>query len=442
MFGDMRNLIALAALILAPLALAAQPAADDADEAATNPDQAAADSLVATSNGLFNHSLTTKSIRPQVEVESRKQMRLRPADWSPAFPVPFRRADLLGLEDTPPLLVSYDRADGLYLGVGANSPARMLRERRLQGYVGFGYAFGSHYWQALGGFAVDLLDAHTPLRVGTEGHIITDTRDAWKMAVDENSFAALLAGQDNRDYFQRSGFSMYVRKFLTPRIGLGVEYRMDNYTNSKREIGWSLFGPSQPFAEVPAVREGNMSSLLVNLTVDYMAMKSWDAPQFGLEAQAEFGTQNGAFETYVVDARLKTTVVRDLAWLAVHARLGSSTGNAPPQRRFTVGGNGTLPGFPFDAFEGNRMLLLQTDLLIAPIKGVPLRIILSNDFATIANTAHSSGALAGFLENVEDILYSPGIYMGTATGVFRIGYAFRTDVFADPRLVIRVARPF
>ncbi|MBS1910995.1 MAG: hypothetical protein JST22_03330 [Bacteroidetes bacterium] len=422
--------LVLAMLFVAPIAAHTQTEDEDAD------------SLIEHSPWLLDDSLLTRPIPQATMNESRRLRTLRPGDWEPEFPMPFRRTSLLGLEDTPPRFLSYDRADGLYLGLGANSPARLMFERRTQGFFGFGYALGSHYWQVMGGLARDFGQRDAPLRIGGEGHIITDTRDAWKMESEENTAFALIAGKDNRDYFQRSGFSVYAEKFLSPRFGLTVEYRLDNYHNSKREIGWSLFGPRQPFFEVPPVREGSMSSVIVELTLDQMSLRSWDQPQYGVEAQAEFGSIVNSFQSYVIDARLKTTVIGQRLWLAVHARAGSVTGDAPPQRIFTTGGLGTLPGFPQNIYAGNRLMLVQTDLLFAPFPKLGLRVIVSNDFAGVSMAASDAGLLAGFPSSISDIKYSPGIYLGSATGAFRIGYAFRTDVFEDPRLVIRVSRPF
>ncbi len=421
-------------LLISAVALYAQP----------TDDQTIADSLLWDANGLFQDTTFTAPLGSARSGEKAPAQHALPGGWAPEFPLtaPIRRQDLLALEDSPPLLLSYDRADGLYLGVGANTPAAMFRARRLRGYFGFGYAFGSHYWQVFGGFSQDFLTRAAPLRIGTEGHIITDTRDAWKMDVNENTAYALLAGEDHRDYFQRSGFSITAQQFITPRIGFGLKYQMDNYHRSKREIGWSLFGPKQPFFEVPAVREGNMSSVIVDFTLDEIGLRSWDDPQFGLQAQAEFGSMTESFQHYVVDLRLRTTLIESRLWLAVHARAGSATGDAPPQRLFTIGGHGTIPGYPQNAYVGNRMLLLAGDLLIAPIKGLGVRLILSNDFASATTTGAGSGLAAGFLNDISDLKYSPSIYIGSAGGTFRAGFAFRTDVFEDPRFILRLSRPF
>jgi hypothetical protein len=262
------------------------------------------------------------------------------------------------------------------------------------------------------------------------------------MDITENSLASALFGADARDYYQRQGFSAGVQKFLNQRLRVGAEFRRDKYLDSRRETGWSMFGPKQPFREVPAIREGAVSSVVVNFLADYITFRSWSEPEFGIETQGEFGFGNYTFAQYVADARLKTTVLPGRIWLAVRGRVGSATGDAPPQKLFTIGGIGTLPGYPQNEYGGNRMLLLQTDLLIAPLESSNLRLIISNDFGGVSSTSTTSGILGGFPGDIGAFKYSPGIYLGTPTGWIRIGAAWRTDVSSPPRFVMRLAKPF
>jgi hypothetical protein len=415
--------------LLAPILLVAQPDYD-----------AAADTLVARDSSLFD---AFRLQPPLQDSESVPLDQIRPAGWAPEYAAPYRRISFLGLEDTPPLILSYNRADAIYLGAGANLPVTMFLERGLQGHLGFGYAFGSHYWQVRAGLKHDFISRDAPLRIGAEGHIITDTRDGWKMGPDENTAFALLAGVDTRDYFRRSGFSLSAQQFLNRRVGIKAEYRVDTYRNSRREASWSLFGPHQPFFEVPPIRTGRMTSAVVNVIADYMSLRSWNDGQFAAEAQAEFGSIGGAsFQQYVIDARAKMAVVEDMLWVGLRGRAGSATGQAPPQKLFTMGGYGTLPGFEQNVYGGNRLILLQTDLILAPFRRFGLRLIFENNFGAVATASPDDGALAGFPSGLGSFKYSTGIYIGTAAAKFRMGFAFRTDIFADPEFVVRIAQPF
>jgi hypothetical protein len=387
-----------------------------------------------------------------------------PHTWYPEFSPRFGRRDLLGLRDRH-FLLTYDRADGLFLGAGADIPRSLFEDTRMQGHVGFGYAFGSHYWQVSGGARYDLLDVETPLRLSAEGHILTDTRDAWKMDVVENTLYAALAGGDARDYFQRRGFSVGIEKYLLPRVSIAAEYRHDRYRSSRREVGWSLFGPEQPFREVPPVADAALRSFAFTLQADYLSLRSWSEPQFGIAIEAELGSGEDRpddlekslrtfdMQSFVVDARLKTAVIPGVLWLALRARAGATTSDGEtlrdglPQRWFTIGGVGTLPGFPDNEFAGNRMLLVNTDLLFRPIAsgiGRNLRIIVSNDAGavSVAGPGDRDDPFTIGPASISDWKYSTGIYLGAPAARFRIGVAWRTDRMESPRFVMRLSETF
>ncbi len=426
----MRSLPALLLFLLLPLLLRGQPA--------DTTDQALADSLVRMDQGLFEE-IDSLVRDPIPDPESERTPGRLPVGRSPKFSLLPDKRDFLGLRDGFAMM-SFDRADGFFIGLGSDIPAKQFIEKRIQGYLGGGYSFGSHYWQVIGGLARDFLAREAPLRIGVEGHIYTDTRDAWKMGSTENSFMAAIAGVDARDYFQRRGFSVSAQQFLTPRTGLKGEFRWDHYRSSRREVDWSLFGPEHPYYEIPAVREGNMRSVAIGFLADYITLRSWSDPQIGFEAELEFGLDETEFTHLTLDARTKITIAEGSLWLGLHGRYGSTTGDAPPQRLFTLGGMGTLPGYPQNRFGGNRMLLIQTDLLIGPFGS--LRIILENNVGAVTAAAPDEGLFAGLPEELSGFMYSPGIYLGSSTGSFRIGAAWRTDVFESPEFVVRFGQPF
>jgi hypothetical protein len=403
----------------------------------------AADSLVQRDPRLFDYP-TNDSLPVRDEDDSLFWRRPLPGGLRPRFFPIEGVTDYLGLQDDYSIL-SYDRADGLYIGVGSDLPARRFLDRRLQGWFTLGYGFGSHYWQTGAGLKRDFLSREAPLRFSIEGHIMTDTRDAWKMSSLENSLFAALAGIDARDYFQRRGFSAGVQKFLNQRTGIGVEYRYDNYRNSKREVGWSLFGPHQPFAEVPPVAEGPMRTVAINLLADYMTRVPVNALRWGMEAVAEFSVDETTFAQYVVDGRIKAPVAPGIIWIDARARLASSTGDAPPQRRFTLGGFGSLPGYPQNSMEGNRMALLQTDLVVAPFAEWPwddIRLVLENNVGATASASRDADIAAGLPQDLSGYKHSLGLYLSTPDERFRIGVARRTDRDAPVIAVVRLAKVF
>src|SRR5579883_2762178 len=176
----------------------------------------------------------------------------------------------------------YNRVDGLFLGLGSSTPrfpddykdfihyeeyddsGRTIRigadgsrdtltpkDWRLTG--GFGYAFGSHFWTVEGGLShVTYLGDRSrdamlnALEIGAEGHIRTDTRDAWLIDEDENTLTSLFAREDFQDYFKRQGFSVNG----TWHIGaehLMLSYRDDRFNNLIERDYFTFFGGHKVF---------------------------------------------------------------------------------------------------------------------------------------------------------------------------------------------------
>jgi hypothetical protein len=182
----------------------------------------------------------------------------------------------------------------------------------------------------------------------------------------------------------------------------------------------------------------------VTLLADYMTLRGWQEPRFGVEAVMEFGIGSADFQNLVVDGRLKWDIVPTVLSVASRLRVGSASDGTPRQKHFSIGGFGTVPGYPQNEYVGNRMVLFQSDLLATPLPHVlpGLRIILSNDLGAVAVADSAAGLLEGFPGEARNYLYSPGIYLGTRTGTIRIGVAWRTDIAETPRFVIRLNERF
>ena len=389
------------------------------------------------------------SVDKATDVPREVWLRYRPEQWSARPGMRLADRDVLGLRNRPHVL-TFDRADGLALRAGSHLPSVILTsDARMYGHASIGYAFGSHYWQASASIGREFFDTAAPTRLTIDGHVITDTRDEWKMDALENSVYAGLAGGDARDYFQRRGFGITLEQSLSTRVRVALAYRNDDYRSSRREVGWALFGPSQPFREVPSVREGVMRSMAIRLIADYVTLRGVHQPRFSFALEAEAGAGDAtqriaAFQSFIADVRLRVSMWSDIASVGLHARAGASSGSAPPQRQYTIGGVGTVPGYPQNDYAGHHMYLLRTELLLRPLRRGPLRhicIAVTNDFAAVARATDASNTLSVASPSLRDWKYSPGIDIGTLDGRLRAGVAWRTDVAAMPTFVLRLSRP-
>lgn len=378
--------------------------------------------------------------------------------WMPTFDAQFDRVDLIGYHDRE-FPIAYDRANGLRLTAGSDLPMALLGDSRLRAHASVGYSFASHFWHAAGELRRDFLGSSSPLRIGIEGHVATGTRDAWKMDRVENTLFAFVGGNDARDYFKRIGFSISLEQFLEPRTSLGISYHGDENLRLQRAADWSIFGPAHPFREVPRIREGTLKSVVASAQTDYITLRRAQDFQFGIAAAAEFGSivdrnapqpkviTEWSFESYVVDARMKSPLITNMIGVAVRLRLGASTGNVPAQRMFSIGGVGTVAGYPQNEYWGDRLVVLGTEIIVHPLRHGPLRglrLVIANDVAAV-DRAHDRGnddLLAIFDTPIAVWKYSPGVYIATSTARVRLGVAWRTDIASTPQFVIRLSQVF
>jgi hypothetical protein len=188
----------------------------------------------------------------------------------------------------------------------------------------------------------------------------------------EASLATFLLHRDYRDYYQREGYSAFLR-FDDPDAGVrvGVEYRDEDHGFAAVGSPWTIRRNDGPWRPQPLVGEGRLRSVSGELTVD--ARNDPDDPSDGwyLEAHATAGVGGDlAVPAYYQPEPGPATVVepsRDLVTdfragsldLRRHVRLGpgadlkirgflagSLDGEpVPAQYQRTLGGEGSLPGF-------------------------------------------------------------------------------------------------
>jgi len=340
-------------------------------------------------------------------------------------------------------LPAYTRSEGFVLALGSGIPSTIIAD---QGVVvgvsgGGGYAFGIRRWQWRLGAQLDLFGSRRPLRVVIEGHDVVDTRETWKCGDVENSLAALLAGVDARHlYAQRNGVSGSLTVFPTPTIAVSVEGLSDLYGNAPRIAEWSVLGPPQPFAEVPNIVAGRLTSLTPRLAMGTYATGGGDGSglKLGLDARVEFGSiDTMTFHQATIDGRVRWWPARGRLSIAGHARIVISEGSLPEQRRVWIGGFGTIPSQPLNAFLSSSSTYWAFELLVRPFADHSPPTLADLAVLTAAEVCTSQGRQG------EQIPHGGvGVYVATATGKFRMGFAIPTDGPFDIRFAMRLTSPF
>lgn len=350
--------------------------------------------------------------------------------------------DLIGA-DSRRTLPSYTRAEGFVLAMGNADPAPVIvsTDFRLGLAADAGFAFGTKKWEWMIRIENEFLDRRTPIRLTLEGHDRIDSRESWKCGEIENSLAAMIAGIDARDFYaERRGASAAILLFTAPSIAVGATLLHDEYGQVSRRVEWSIFGPPQPFAQVPAARDGLLRSITPRIAIGTFGDGRGDGVgmTFGLDARMEFGkTGDGTFQQATVDGRIRVWPIRGELSFAGHARVIASEGDIPPQRAIALGGFGSIPSHPLNAYRLGTGSFWAFEALVRPFLKDRSRLL--QDISLVAG---GDWCIIERADGEQETHGGIGFYLSTATGAMRVGIAIPTDGEFQPRLAVRLEHPF
>jgi surface antigen Omp85-like protein len=183
----------------------------------------------------------------------------------------------------------------------------------------------------------------------------------------ESSLASFVLHLDYRDHFERSGWMGYVGiQSPSQPIGITVAYTDERHASVQARDAFTLLGRSEPWRAEPLVAEGSLRALATEIAYD--TRNTLADPSDGWWLRLTFGRALGGslrmqLDTATLDA--PTTFWDGSIDLRRYARLGPSsrlavrihaTGSLtgaelPAQRQHTLGGEGSLPGFPMNQFD-------------------------------------------------------------------------------------------
>lgn len=194
--------------------------------------------------------------------------------------------------------------------------------------------------------------------------------EEWDVRPREASLAAFLLHRDYRDHYDRRGWS--IGAHLQPqgaRYDAGLAYRNENDVSVAPRDPVTLFHDEDAWRREPLVAEGRLHSVTASWSYDSRNDEVDPADGWLIRTSAEMGV-GGSLRTPVeaglssvrADMNHFTTVhfdIRRYARFTPYARLGlrvfaagSVDGDGlPGQRQLTLGGEGSVPGYPMAAFD-------------------------------------------------------------------------------------------
>jgi hypothetical protein len=222
--------------------------------------------------------------------------------------------------------------------------------------------------------------------LGYEFHDLTDADDFFRVAGLERWPGTPVYFATFEDYFQRRGHEAYAFWRPSPNLHAGLSYRADRFRSLPVETGPDDVRPNPPVAD------GSMRSLIATgrwswdsgLSSEWAAerdsflMRSLQGDLFQRDqsVRAEATIEIADADALGGDFTFKRFVgqLRGARRVSAHRTLfgrllvGRSGGDLPPQRRFALGGEGTLRGRATKAYPGDQVALVTVEHAYEPLR--------------------------------------------------------------------------
>ncbi len=307
----------------------------------------------------------------------------------------FRVVPLLSGPDASPF---HNRVDGTAPGLGADVTLfGGTSTNHTSVYVRGAYAFGADVWRYAAGIRRSFGSDHL-VTAGYERHDLTDTDDLFRRRPIEGPRGRPIPFHIVDEYYRRRGDEAYVFLRPTPRAHLGVSFRSDTHASLPVVADDSiLFFERRPRPN-PEVGEGRMRSLLFTARWAHRAplFPAWESERESFLVRTPYGTpfehaQGERVEaTYEVaadglgsDFSFQRLTGQARASRRVGTRstvtgrlLAGLTRGAPPlQRRFALGGLGTLRGYALKEFAGEQAVLATAEWMMRTKPRLPALVL-------------------------------------------------------------------
>lgn len=312
-------------------------------------------------------------------------------------------------------VLRYNRAEGAVAGFGTRLHPRepLVLEGRAA------WAFGPMHPSLAGEATL----THPGRRLGARAYLF-EPRDVGVGPVISgtvNTLSSLVVGRDYTDPFYAGGVEGWAERGVGGAWLGTLRLRAEAHTSARLESDFSL-GGGDDFRPVRPIDEGLLlgGSLRFSRAAASGVARGWSA-SVGADGGVllnELGESDPAGSALFARPRLDLGYVRRWTPRRAELELGTSAGIAlgelPRQELFLIGGRGTVPGFPFRAFGGDRFALARV-LGSADVAGPWLR---GRAFAS-AGWADAGGAGRDPLASWGAVpTGDPRVSVGAGVGVF------------------------
>ncbi len=273
------------------------------------------------------------------------------------------------LQYKPRPLVAFNRVHGWRLGIQTEaSVVKNLREPahgKIFGEVSWGLANERWNYQlgieSTGGW----WEEHK-LHAGTSIYCTTDVRDRDILPSDaEQVAAALLHGGDMRDYYQRNGSEIFLHWAPKNYYHFDLRIRDEYHSSLEKHYDWSFFNRDELKQDNLPITEGRLKGVQVTLSFNTLDEYLEEADGWLNNFTIEHSNQRlgSDFHFTVGQIHLRRYIYpTNNSLLNFRFKAGVSTHPLPIQRKFIIGGFGTLRGYQFREFMGDNLVVANIEI--------------------------------------------------------------------------------
>lgn len=265
----------------------------------------------------------------------------------------------LGLSFSPFDYLRYNRVEGAF--AGGLFTITSSKYTKLKFHAGAGYGFKSEEPR----YTFKAEYSFDPFFYKTISFAYFDetgTNDHNVISGAETNLAALLIHEDFRDYFRVKGITGNLNYNFIQNLTVNISFEGKEYFSMTKTTDWSIFGDDKVFRENPRVLEGREQYISAVLTYENRE---------DLFIEANFWKIEAGFEKEFKDYDfygLKFNVSRTQFGFDNQTLLASLSGEiregtAAEQYLFDLGGIGTLRGYRFKEYTGNRRFMFSCEYL-------------------------------------------------------------------------------
>ena len=268
--------------------------------------------------------------------------------------------------------------------------------------------------------------------VGGRAFDVVQPTESWQLGETEVGLAAALIHDDYRDYYVRHGGELFARLVAGRDAELSVALSDEQWTNRAERDPFSFSHGRDAWRPNPTMDEGNVHLLTTRLRIDTRQRESSPFGGWYVSAELEQGggriVRHGSpvltfaplspepvwYSRAFVDLRRYNQVAPGMSLDLRVAAGGWVAGDPlPTQRRLSVGGPGTIPGYAFRLSPTAPDLLMCSNGVVQA--GTPAQ---CDRIALAQAQLRSSFLFSAWRNDVDDDWWRPGFNHSTAWVLF------------------------